>query len=142
MGIGVILKDCITPFDVALSGCTDNKDLAKRLSVLCRFLTDDNMKYLPVTECILALGAAPTNPQGAKSLLEDALKLAQDSEDKSASNWIKDCISKIQNINADLTPMPFPTGKTESSKKRAPEDEAEGSTKKPKKEKKVKWQEN
>ena len=138
VGIGCILKDCTTPVDVALSGCTSNPELAKRLSGLCRFLTDDDMKHLPVTECIIALGLAPTNPQGAKKGLECALKLAQDSEDTSASNWIKDCISEIQNINTDLTPVPFPTRKTESSKKRALEDDAEGSTNKSKKEKKEK----
>lgn len=138
VGIGAILKDCITPLDVALSGCTSNQELAKRLSMLCHFLTDDKAKYLPVTESIMALGLAPTNPQQAKSWLKDALELAQDSEDTSASNWIKDCISKIQNINSDLTPVPFPTGKTESLKKRALEDKAEGSTEISKKRKKEK----
>jgi hypothetical protein len=95
MGVGNIMKDSITPLDAALSGCTSTRELAKRLSQLCRFLS--NGPYLATTECILALMSCPTPPKILTRQLKYALELAERAEDTSASKWIKDCINKIQN---------------------------------------------
>ena len=97
MGVSTIMKDSITPLDAALSGCASTRELAKRLSLLCRFLSDGPRNYLAITECILALMSGPISPQILMRQLEYALEIAERIEDTSASKWIKGCINKIQN---------------------------------------------
>ena len=85
IGVGTIMKDSITPLDIVLSSCMSIRELAKRLSLLYRFLSNSPRNYLAITECILALISGLTSPQILMQQLKYTLEIAEWTEDTSIS---------------------------------------------------------